>query len=121
MAGNGISRFSATVLEATTAADFRTAIGASGGSSSGDVEGPASAVDNRIATFDGTTGKLIQDSGTLVSDLSLASHTHALDELDPPTTAVSFNDQQATSFRIENRTSDPVSPTVGQIWLRTDL
>lgn len=33
----------------------------------GDVVGPASAVDDRIATFDGATGKLIQDSGVLIS------------------------------------------------------
>lgn len=39
----------------------------------GDVVGPASSVDDRIATFDGVTGKLIQDSGTLVSDLALAA------------------------------------------------
>lgn len=38
-----------------------------------------------------------------------------------PVASVYFNDQQATSFRIENRTSDPGSPTEGQIWLRTDL
>ena len=31
----------------------------------GDVVGPASAVDNAIATFDTTTGKLIQDSGLI--------------------------------------------------------
>ena len=30
-------------------------------------------------------------------------------------------DFMATNFRVENRTSDPVAPTVGQIWLRTDL
>lgn len=32
-----------------------------------------------------------------------------------------FNGHQATNFRVENRTSDPSSPTVGQVWLRTDL
>lgn len=37
--------------------------------SSGDVVGPASAVDDRIATFDGATGKLIQDGGKLIADL----------------------------------------------------
>ena len=47
-----------------TGLEFVTAAGG------GDVSGPASAVDDRIATFDGTTGKLIQDSGTLVSDLA---------------------------------------------------
>lgn len=44
-----------------------------------------------------------------------------LDEGPLPTASVSFNDQQALSFRIENRTSDPGAPTTGQIWLRTDL
>lgn len=37
--------------------------GVGGGAGSGDVEGPASATDNNVATFDGTTGKLIQDGG----------------------------------------------------------
>lgn len=44
-----------------------------------------------------------------------------LDELAAPTATVSFNAQQATSFRIENRTSDPFTPAAGTIWLRTDL
>ncbi len=39
-----------------------------GGGGGGDVSGPASAVDDNIATFDGTTGKLIQDSGSAISD-----------------------------------------------------
>lgn len=38
-------------------------LGGGGSVGSGDVVGPASSVDNRIVTFDGTTGKLIQDSG----------------------------------------------------------
>jgi hypothetical protein len=33
----------------------------------GDVTGPASSVDNDIATFDSTTGKIIQDSGVVIS------------------------------------------------------
>ena len=41
---------------------------AAGGSGIGDVVGPASSVTNRIALFDGTTGKLIKDSGALLSD-----------------------------------------------------
>jgi len=35
----------------------------------GDVVGPAGATDDHIATFDTTTGKLIQDGGSLISDL----------------------------------------------------
>jgi hypothetical protein len=34
---------------------------------------------------------------------------------------VDFTDNQALNFRIENRTSDPGTPTVGELWLRTDL
>lgn len=44
-----------------------------------------------------------------------------LNELQAPTSSVNFNKKQATSFVIENRTSDPASPANGQIWLRTDL
>lgn len=44
-----------------------------------------------------------------------------LDTIPAPVASVGFNDQQATSFRVENRTSDPGSPTTGQLWLRTDL
>lgn len=142
--GKGPSRFAIEVLEdGVDAASFRLAIGASGGTT-GDVVGPASSVDDRIATFDGATGKLIQDSGTTLSDISSAlggksntGHVHAgtditsgtvaaarlptLDAITAPVAAVNFAQQQATSLVIENRTSDPVSPVTGQIWLRTDL
>jgi len=39
----------------------------------GDVNGPATSVDNRIATFDGLTGKIIQSSTAFVNDLGLLS------------------------------------------------
>lgn len=35
---------------------------------SGDVQGPASATDNALCRYDGTTGKLIQDSTVIVTD-----------------------------------------------------
>jgi len=38
------------------------------GGGSGDVVGPASATDNAIARYDGTTGKLIQDSSVTILD-----------------------------------------------------
>lgn len=48
----------------------------SGGGGSGDVVGPSSAVDNDIAVFDGTTGKLIKDGGmTIAQILAIASGT----------------------------------------------
>lgn len=39
----------------------------------GVVVGPSSSVTNRIATFDGTTGKLIKDSGYTVNDILTAT------------------------------------------------
>lgn len=38
------------------------------GGGTGDVMGPASATDNAVARFDGTTGKLIQDSAVIIAD-----------------------------------------------------
>jgi hypothetical protein len=38
------------------------------GAGSGDVSGPASSTDNRVARFDGSTGKLIQESGVSIND-----------------------------------------------------
>jgi hypothetical protein len=40
----------------------------SGGGLGGDVVGPASATDNAIARFDGTTGKIIQNSAVTIDD-----------------------------------------------------
>lgn len=40
----------------------------SSGSGSGDVTGPASSTDNAVARFDGTTGKLIQNSVVTIAD-----------------------------------------------------
>jgi hypothetical protein len=41
---------------------------ATAGGGSGDVVGPASATDNAVARFDGTTGKLIQNSAVTIAD-----------------------------------------------------
>ena len=46
--------------------------GTGGGGGSGDVVGPASATDDRIAAFDGVTGKLIKQGG--VTATAVASH-----------------------------------------------
>ncbi len=56
------------------------------------------------------------------ADTTAASYIRlSLDGLAPPEGDVNFAQQQATGFRIENRTSDPISPALGEIWLRTDL
>ena len=56
---------------------------ASSSGSSGDVVGPASSTDNAIVRFDGTTGKLVQNSGVTIDDsgnmvVSVNSATDAL-------------------------------------------
>jgi len=54
--------------------------------------------------------------------LTVASFVvETLDEIPAPVASIDFAQQQAVSFVIENRTSDPSSPADGQIWLRTDL
>lgn len=42
-----------------------------GGGGTGDVVGPSSSINNRVAAFNGTTGKLLLDSGILYTDLVL--------------------------------------------------
>ena len=51
----------------------------SGGS--GDVVGPASSAANNIVTFDGTTGKLIKDSGVAINAKADAVHTHVIGDV----------------------------------------
>ncbi len=46
--------------------------GGGGGGGTGDVVGPAGAVNNRVVAFDGVTGKLIKDSGSTVADIVAA-------------------------------------------------
>ena len=57
----------------------------------------------------------------LVTDLAAFVTARKLNSLAAPDGAVDFAGQQATGLCVENRTSDPSSPTVGQVWLRTDL
>jgi hypothetical protein len=45
------------------------------GGGSGDVIGPASSTDDNLATFDGATGKIIQDGGKAVADFPEINHT----------------------------------------------
>lgn len=69
--------------------DWRRAVGGSVLAASGDVVGPASATDNAVARFDGTTGKLIQNSGVIVDDANaIAGYIGA------------FNDQSGTTYTL---------------------
>ena len=61
-----------------TGTGFATVWGSCGGVSTGDVVGPASAVNNDLAAFDLTTGKLIKDSGVLTSNVVTLTGSQAL-------------------------------------------
>lgn len=63
-------------VDSTTATGVKWAA-ASGGSGSGDVVGPSSAVDNALPRFDTTTGKLIQGSSVIVNDSNVLFHPAA--------------------------------------------
>lgn len=57
---------------------------------SGDVVGPGSSVDNQIVTFDGTTGKLIQDASTVALTVSAGDNVFSSsDEISLTSTATS--------------------------------
>jgi hypothetical protein len=58
-------------------------LNATGGGGTGDVVGPASAVDDRIATFDGVTGKLLQDGGDTIADVITDAVTAAVAAIVP--------------------------------------
>ncbi len=59
--------------DATRYLDGTGAFTVPAGTGTGDVVGPASAVADDIATFNGTTGKLIKDGAKKISDLVLAN------------------------------------------------
>lgn len=80
-------------------------INAVGGSGGGDVTGPSSAIDNNIAVYDSTTGKIIKDGGTKISDLATTS---SLSGYVPTTTTVNG---KALSSNISLSPSDIGSPS----------
>ena len=57
------------------------AVEAGGGGGSGDVVGPASAVDGTVALYDGTTGKLLKAGGKTIPQLMLQSIQIACSDL----------------------------------------
>lgn len=78
-ASNGYSKLSSWIVNDTTiyecadatagAAIWKDISSAGGGGGTGDVVGPASSTDNALARYDGTTGKLLQNSGATLDDL----------------------------------------------------
>lgn len=67
-----------TDLDQVFQGDGATAGGNAIASGTGDVVGPASAVNNRVVFFDGSTGKLIKDSGLTLSGSNTGDQTITL-------------------------------------------
>ena len=68
------------------------------GAGTGNVTGPAGAIDNDIAVFNGTTGTLIKDGGTPIAALALKNYVDSQDALKAPLASPVF-------------TGDPQAPT----------
>lgn len=64
-----------------------TVVQLGGGSGTGDVVGPASATNNAIARYDGTTGKLIKNSATTIDDNGNLSGVNGVSLNTTPTSA----------------------------------
>ena len=77
-----------------------------GSGGSGDVVGPASAVDNQIAVFNGTTGKLIKDGGQTISALPFIK-TAGTSTLTGTTTITT-----GTTLSIVGTAADPTLPVL---------
>ena len=79
-------------------ADGTWATPAGGGGGSGDVVGPASAVNNRVAFFDGTTGKLIKDSGLTLAGTNTGDQTSVTGNAGTATTLQTARTIDGVSF-----------------------
>jgi hypothetical protein len=81
--GNTLTKATLTAgtnVTITNSAGAITIAASGGGGGSGDVVGPASSTDNAFTRFDGTTGKLVQNStGATLSDTGGATFTGSVD------------------------------------------
>lgn len=70
------------------------------GAGAGDVVGPASAVSGNIATFNGTTGKLVQDGGISSATFATAAQGTLADSAVQPADPISINAQTGTTYTL---------------------
>ena len=111
--GTGYRKVSITVLSSTAADTFVAGsvfgvIFTQSGSGSGDVVGPGSATDNDLATFDGTTGKLIQDSGKTTTTVGTGKQTVWI----PASAMISRTTNGAASGSVETTTNKVMLKTL---------
>lgn len=78
--------------------------------------------DGQVATYNASTG-LWRSAAGGGGGGTIVGITGTMSEFNTAVTDgnILFNDAEGLGFRFENRTSDPGTPTVGQVWLRTDL
>ncbi len=94
---------------------------------SGFVKGPASAADNRVAVYDGATGKLIKDSGVLIGALAKLASPTFTGAPKAPTAAEGVNTTQlATTAFVETAThmgsaSEVMAEALGGLPAGTDI
>jgi hypothetical protein len=105
-----------------------------GGGGGGDTVGPASSTDNAIARFDGTTGKLLQNSSATISDSGLLTATSARvtslntgdhlikTDTDGDLVESGFVEEAAptggSGIKVVEYASAPVSPPTGFVWIQ---
>lgn len=99
-----------TITETNDGAD-ETLVIASTASGSGDVVGPASSVNNNVVMFDGTTGKLIKDSGVSLSGSNTGDQTDV--------TGNSGSTNALKSATTTVNVSSATAPTTGQVLTAT--
>ena len=83
-------------------------------SSGGDVVGPASATDNALVRFDLTTGKLVQNSGTTLSDTGTLAMAGLLDISSASAGQIKFPATQVASSNVntlDDYEEGPFTPT----------
>jgi hypothetical protein len=85
-----------------------------GGGGGGDVVGPASSVDNTLARFDGTTGKLIQGSDIVIDDSENVTNVRSIGIKPDGTTsyAFSFKGRQVASVVVPYFTPDTTTTPI---------
>lgn len=80
----------------------------------GEVSGPSSAVNERVAVFDGTTGRLLKDGGLTLAQLALASSVNTFVDADGVnnfTALNTFNDDTLFSGQVQS--VETVVPDIG--------